>query len=109
MTPSENLKFCTELITTLVKKAPQNHLHAYDEPAWGNPLIGVARGDDPLFTEYQQIIGPVHWTPAEAFALAYPDQPVAAEGLRVVCWVLPQTDETLADQREATELSLIHI
>ncbi|MBW6508417.1 MAG: 4Fe-4S ferredoxin [Desulfuromonadales bacterium] len=104
MTPSEHLTFCTKLIISLVNEAPQNHLHGFDEQAWGSPLIGVAAGNDPLFTQYKQIIGSVHWTPAEAFALAYPEQPVTAEDLRVVSWILPQTESTLADQRRETQL-----
>ncbi|MFO7766786.1 MAG: 4Fe-4S ferredoxin [Pelovirga sp.] len=104
MTPSEHLTFCTDLIISLVNGAPQNHLHGFDEKAWGSPLIGVATGADPLFTQYKQIIGSVHWTPAETLALAYPEQQVAAEELRVVSWILPQTESTLADQRLETEL-----
>ena len=44
------------------------------EPAWGSPLLGVSRGDDPLYAEFQETIGPFHWTPLEAFctdALAF--------------------------------------
>ena len=104
MTPSEQLSFCTELITTLVNEAPENHLHAFDEQAWGKPLVGVAAGDDPLFSEYKEIIGTVHWTPAEVIGLAYPDERIATEELRVVSWVLPQTDSTRADQRLETKL-----
>lgn len=104
MTPSEQLTFYTELITTLVNEAPENHLHGFDERAWGKPLIGVAAGDDPLFTEYKEIIGAVHWTPAEALALTYPDDTIATKELRVVSWVLPQTESTRADQRLETKL-----
>jgi ferredoxin len=104
MTPSEYRNLCTELITTLVHEAPENHLHARDEKAWDTPLIGVAAGDDPLFSHYKQIIGAVHWTPIEAFSLAYPDSTLAAEKVRVVSWILPQTENTRADQRRETEL-----
>ena len=104
MTSSELHNFCTELITSLVNEAPENHLHGFDEKAWGKPLIGVAAGDDPLFAEYKEIIGTVHWTPAEAFALTYPDDTIATKELRVVSWVLPQTESTRADQRLETKL-----
>ncbi|MFO7811854.1 MAG: 4Fe-4S ferredoxin [Pelovirga sp.] len=104
MTSSEYHNYCTELIISLVNQAPQNHLHGFDEKAWDSPLIGVAAGADPLFTQYKKIIGSVHWTPAEAFALAYPGQSVTAEDLRVVSWILPQSESTLADQRLETEL-----
>ncbi len=103
MTSTEYRRFCSEMITSLVNEAQENHLHAVDERAWDSPFIGVARGDDPLFAEYKEIIGAVHWTPAEAFLLAYPESAVAAEELRVVSWVLPQTEATRADQRLETE------
>ncbi len=104
MTPSEYHAVCTELISSLVNNAPENHLHALDEKAWGNPLIGVAAGDDPLFAHYKEIIGAVHWSPLEAFLLAYPESIITGDEIRVISWILPQTERTLADQRQETEL-----
>lgn len=104
MTPTEYRRFCTGLIAALVNKSSNNHLHAFDEQAWSSPLIGVASGADPLFVEFKEIIGAVHWTPAEAFLLAYPNDSMTAENLRVVSWVLPQTERTRADQRLETTL-----
>jgi len=75
-----------------------------DEPAWGPPLIGVSDGDDPLYEEIRQDIGPFHWTPREIFSLAFPEQSVAPGGLSVIVWVLPQTRATRKDQRKETSL-----
>jgi ferredoxin len=72
------------------------------EPAWAEPLIGFAHGDDPLFLDYKEHVGPEHWTPAEAYALAYPQAPAPARELTVIAWVLPQTEATRADSRAAT-------
>lgn len=71
-----------------------------DEPAWGTPLVGFASGDDPLFGQYKQYVGPFHWTPVEIFNLAHPDKPVEASDLTVISWVLPQTKATKRDNRE---------
>jgi len=69
------------------------------EKAWAEPHVAIARGDDPLFQKIKKMIGPFHWTPQEAFAIAFPDDPAPADELRVISYVLPQTPETRADQR----------
>lgn len=104
MTPAEQKRFWTDRIVRLVTRSANNHLHDLDEPAWGEPLVGVAAGDDPLFTEYKQVIGEVHWTPAEAMACACPDVVFSPERLRVLSWILPQTRTTLQEQRQQDKL-----
>jgi len=42
---------------------PEGAGHYFDAP-----LVGFAAAADPLFLEYQTIIGPFHWTPQELFA-----------------------------------------
>src|SRR5512136_2718689 len=82
---------------------PANTLRdAMDERAWGTPLIGFARGDDPLWQQYKEVVGPDHWTPAEIFATTFPDATFEPADLTVVCWVLPQTERTKADNRLET-------
>jgi epoxyqueuosine reductase QueG len=74
------------------------------EPAWDAPQVGYARGDDPLFATVKEQIGPFLWTPAEAFALAFPDQPAAPAELSVIVYLLPQTAATRLDQRRETAI-----
>jgi epoxyqueuosine reductase QueG len=69
------------------------------EPAWAEPLVGFSRGDDPLYEQYKEVVGPFHWTPLEAFRLAFPETAVRPEELTVVSWILPQTDATKRDNR----------
>ena len=74
------------------------------EPAYDPPLIGYAAGHDPIWLTFKEAVDPGHWTPAEAFHLAYPDEKnVSAKELSVVSWVLPQTAATLRDQRAAAD------
>jgi epoxyqueuosine reductase QueG len=76
-----------------------------DTPAFAPPLLGHARGDDPLFAWIKEDIGPdFFWTPAEAYRLAFPGDPARPEGLSVIAWVLPQTKKTRAAQARATNL-----
>jgi len=72
---------------------------ASTERAWGGPMVGFARGDDPLFDVFKAQIGPFYWTPEEAFALAYPEEDVCAEQLGVLSYLLPQTEATRRDQK----------
>ena len=74
------------------------------EPIWGEPLFGVASGADPLWNEFKETaVGIRHWTPLEAFLLAYPEETdVRPEDLSVLVWVLPQTQATIEANRRET-------
>ena len=72
------------------------------EALFGNPLLGVASGDDPLWQRYQdeKCIGAFHWTPLQVFQHAFPNAcGVAAKELSVFVWILPQTAATKRDNR----------
>ncbi len=74
------------------------------EPAWASPLIGVSRGDDSLYREFAESIGPFYWTPLEAFRTAFPESDSTAADLAVIVWALPQTGATRRDHRASGEL-----
>jgi len=78
-------------------------LESGPEPAWGEPLVGFSRGDDPLFQRFKEEIGPFYWTPSEIFAKTFPDVKAAADALTVISWILPQTERSRLDNsREKT-------
>ena len=53
-------------------ESPENVLkHLDGAPFFSEPLVGVAAGDDPLFTEYKQVIGAFHQTPQEIASSAW--------------------------------------
>ncbi len=83
-------------------KNPANNTMGVDpyEPAWGEPLVGFSRGDDPLYAQFKRDIGPFYLTPAELYNKTFPDRPVRAEFLTVISWALPQTDATKYDARK---------
>jgi epoxyqueuosine reductase len=74
------------------------------EPAFAAPLVGFAAGDDPLFEEFKHHVGPSHWTPGEAFALAFPGVTASTTDLTVMSWILPHTRQTKRDNRRQTSL-----
>jgi epoxyqueuosine reductase len=55
-----------------IAHSPHNSLqNAADEKAFGKPLVGFARGDDPLFEAYREHVGPFYITPWELFAITF--------------------------------------
>jgi len=73
-----------------------------NEIAWGEPLIGFSRGDDPLYAQLKRMIGDFYWEPVEIFRLSFPEAGAKPEELTVISWVLPQTEATKADNRKET-------
>jgi len=102
--------FVTNLIRDFARSS-ENSLKAREdepgwtgEPAWAEPLVGFSSGADPIYTAFKQHVGEFHWTPAEAFAQAFPQDPAPPEELTVVSWILPQTEATHRDQDTQTRL-----
>ncbi len=94
-----------KLIHEFWATSPQNTLNnGTGEKAWGQPLVGFARATHPLFKKYCEDLSPFYWSPEQAFQLAFPAEPVPAAELSVICWVLPQTAETCADQSRETNM-----
>ncbi len=86
-------------ITGFVAESPENrHAAIDDSPIFDAPLIGVADGDDPLFTQYKTIIGDFHMTPREVLAQENPAD-AAADVVRVLCWILPVARKTRLSNR----------
>ena len=69
------------------------------DPAFDLPLVGFSSGEDPLYAAYKVHVGPDHWTPLEAFRLAFPQERAEAGELTVISWILPQTAATRAASR----------
>ena len=92
-----------QLILDFWNTDPSNDLHlSAKEKAWDRPQVAIASGADLLFSRIKEMIGPFHWTPAEAFAMAFPECKVTADELRVISYVLPQTSATRSDNRKET-------
>lgn len=83
--------FCAGAANTLQNPA--------GDRAFDPPLVGFSSGADPLYEAYKEHVGPDHWTPAEAFRLAFPGAPADPAELTVISWILPQTPATRAANR----------
>jgi ferredoxin len=91
-------------IKAFVVGNPQNRLEHIDGSAiFDAPIVGVADGDDPLFSEYKTLIGPFHATPRELLARELAGAADHSEGsmnrVAVVSWVLPITEATRESNR----------
>ena len=93
----------TTIVRDFIRESPANTLrNRANERAWGEPLVGFSRGDDPMYEKYKEVVAPSHWTPEEIFALTFPETAVKPNELSVVCWILPQTLVTKANNRKQT-------
>jgi len=91
------------LIRDFVQGSPENSLrNAQQDKAWAEPLVGFSSGEDPLWQLFEDQIGPFHWTPSEIFALTFPKISARPDELRVVSWILPQTEEIKSEHRKQT-------
>jgi epoxyqueuosine reductase QueG len=91
----------SSIIKDHVNHSPKNSLqNKTNEKAFAEPLIGFSSGNDPLYENYKQHVGPFHWTPLEIFTLTFPELNVVAEELTVISWILPQTTATKSDNRQ---------
>lgn len=101
MTPGKILSELVDEIRKVVRTSQENQL-GNNERYFDEPLLGVAAGDNPLFSTYRDVVGPFHWLPSEAMAQAgyeYDDPQ-----LSVVSWVLPISREV----RESNSLERTH-
>lgn len=91
-----------EKIRNFVAGDGGNRLSLDGEIIYDEPLVGFARGDDPLFRRYKKGIGTFHYTPLEWMRLALGEKltrGLRARDLRVVAWVLPITERTREENR----------
>jgi len=101
---SNPAQWVENIICTFMRSPANSLKNVAHDKAWAEPLVGFSRGDDPLYPSYKEHVGPFHWTPAEAFALAFPQFRGGADQLTVISWILPQTEQTKADMRAATTM-----
>jgi epoxyqueuosine reductase QueG len=71
-----------------------------------DPLIGVASGDDPIFTKYKEIIAPEYLTPLELW-VACDQEEVLPSNLRVVSIVFPFVDKIRKESKNVVKLKRI--
>jgi len=101
----DSAAWITQTILDFLQNSPENSLaNGTTEKAWETALVGFSNGADPIYASYKDHVGEFHWTPLEAFDLAYPGANAPAEELTVISYILPQTEATKADHRQETRV-----
>jgi epoxyqueuosine reductase len=86
-------RFCSESTENSLKNGSR-------ERAWGEPIVGFSKGDDPLYLQISENIGPFYLTPMDPFNRVFPDVKTSPDALTIISWILPQTSETKRDHRK---------
>ncbi len=89
-----------ELIEDFIESFQNTLGNMTNDKAFDAPIIGYARGDDPIFEEFKSDIGVFYLTPLEAFEKAYPGSGVRPDELTVISWILPHAKQTKMDNRK---------
>lgn len=92
----ERRDWLTREIERFVAESPGNRMDD-GRSYFDAPLVGYAAAADPLFRDYQRIIGPFHWTPLEFLAAELGLEGAAAG--TVISWVMPITVRTREENR----------
>ncbi|MFX0035700.1 MAG: hypothetical protein ACFE9I_08680 [Candidatus Hermodarchaeota archaeon] len=69
---------------------------------FNDPLIGVAKGDDPIFQKFKEVVGPEHLNPLDLW-LAEGQGKIHASELRVVSIVFPYVDKIRNESKNIKE------
>ena len=98
---ADSASFIANEIRSFVSQSPWNHMPTPDKDIiFAEPLVQFADGDDPIFSEYKEIIDETHLTPREALAQSYEKNPADMPAhLSVISWILPITERTRKSNR----------
>ncbi len=87
------------LISEFTLHAPENSLGMdTNEKAFDAPLVGFSSGADQLYAFYIRHIGSFYRTPLDFFQHHFPDDPISADELTVISWIIPSTARTREEQ-----------
>lgn len=69
------------------------------------PIIGVSRGDDPIFFKYKEVVGPEHLTPAEMWVQSgRSGNKNQAERLRILSIVFPYVNRIREESKNKKDM-----
>lgn len=83
------------------KESETNWFEEIKDTYYEEPIIQFADTEDPLFNEYKKVIGDHHFTPKEAFELAFGEG--SYKGGTVISIVLPINEKTRKSNRPQKE------
>jgi len=72
-------------------------------PVFSTPRVGIARGDDPIYKKFKEVVGPRHLTPLELW-LACGQVEIPALELRIISIVFPYDDKIREESKNTIEI-----
>ena len=99
----DNSRWISKLIERFIDSLENRSGDQTEDKVFDIPLVGFARGDDPLFEQFKKDIGDFYLTPLEAFEKVYPGTGVTPGELTVIAWILPHIEQTKSDNRKEGE------
>ncbi len=80
-------------LNSIFETSEYNHLHENygGGRIFSDPLIGIAKGDDPIFQKFKEVVGAEHLTPLELWQTEGQES-LSASNLRVISIVFPFVD-----------------
>jgi epoxyqueuosine reductase len=98
--PSDKGAWIKGLIEDFIQSTENTIENSAKDKVFVKPVVGFARGDDPIFGELKRDIGAFYMTPEEVFNKVYPDSAVKSDELTIISWVLPHIKQTKLDNRK---------
>ncbi|MFW9817995.1 MAG: hypothetical protein ACFFE5_00170 [Candidatus Thorarchaeota archaeon] len=97
-----------QFLTSLFEESALNRLPGQygGGRIFSSPLIGVARGDDPIFQKYKELIGPEHLTPLELW-LSEGFESLPPSNLRIISIVFPFSEKIREESKNVSKNSQI--
>ncbi len=75
---------------------------------FSTPLIGVAKGDDPIFEKFKEVVGPEHFTPVELWRACGQDDE-SPSNLRILSIVFPYVDRIKEESKDFIVVSRVKL
>lgn len=75
---------------------------------FSSPIMGVAKGDDPIFFKFKEVVGPEHYTPQEMWNLNIKKK-VPSSQLRILSIIFPFTQKIREESLKPIKLKRILI
>lgn len=103
-TPEEMSELLISEIKSFVTANPLGRMTMLDDrPYFDEPLVQFSDGDDPIFTEYKNIIDQSHLTPREAITKSFEKSPEdIPDRISVISWILPISEKTRKSNYESS-------
>jgi len=90
--------FLEHAIKRYTAESEANRFSMFDNsPMFDEPLVGFSEADDPIFTQYKEVVGEFHWHPRDLLEKVAEDEKYegSLENISIISWIIPIVKETV--------------